>query len=110
MANHASYLDSLLLAAVLPVPVRFVAKAELSRQILARTLLTRLNALWVERFDAAKGVEDAHRIAETAKAGERPLFFAEGTLQRMTGLLPFQMGAFAAAAEAGVAILPVTLP
>ena len=109
VANHSSYLDSLLLAAVLPLPVRFVAKAELARQFFARTLLTRLHVLWVERFDAVKGAEDAHRITGIAKAGERPLFFAEGTLQRMTGLLPFQMGAFAAAAQADIPILPVTI-
>jgi 1-acyl-sn-glycerol-3-phosphate acyltransferase len=109
VANHTSYLDSLVLAAALPVPVRFVAKAELTKQAFVRTLLTRLDTLFVERFDAAKGVDDARRIAEVAKSGDRPLFFAEGTLQRMTGLLPFQMGAFAAAAQAGVAILPVTI-
>lgn len=109
VANHASYLDSLILAAVLPAPVRFVAKAELAQRFFARTLLARLQTLFVERFDATKGVEDAHRIAEIAGAGDRPLFFAEGTLQRMTGLLPFQMGAFAAAVEARVALVPVTI-
>jgi len=108
-ANHASYLDSLILAAILPVPVRFVAKAELAGQFFARALLTRLDTLFVERFDAAKGVDDARRIALLAAAGARPLFFAEGTLQRMTGLLPFQMGAFVAAAQAGAPVLPVTL-
>jgi 1-acyl-sn-glycerol-3-phosphate acyltransferase len=108
-ANHASYLDSLMLAATLPVPVRFVAKAELAEQFFARTLLARLDTLFVERFDAAKGVEDARRIAALAAAGERPLFFVEGTLQRMTGLLPFQLGAFVAAAQAGVAVVPVTI-
>jgi len=109
VANHASYLDSLILAAILPVPVRFVAKAELANRFLVRTLLARLETLLVERFDAAKGVEDARRIAEFAAAGAWPLFFAEGTLQRMTGLLPFQMGAFVVAAEAGVPVVPVTI-
>jgi 1-acyl-sn-glycerol-3-phosphate acyltransferase len=35
--------------------------------------------------------------------------FPEGTLHRMPGLLPFHLGAFLAAAEAGVPVLPVTL-
>ena len=35
--------------------------------------------------------------------------FAEGTLQRMPGLLPFQMGAFVTAAEAEIPVLPITL-
>ncbi len=108
-ANHASYLDSLVLAAALPHPVSFVAKAELADQFFARTLLTRLDALFVERFDAARGVEDARRIAALTAAGKRPLFFAEGTLQRMTGLLPFQMGAFVTAVQAGAGVVPVTI-
>ena len=37
------------------------------------------------------------------------LFFAEGTLQRMPGLLPFQMGAFVTAAQAGIPVVPLTL-
>lgn len=108
-ANHASYLDSLLLAAVLPGPVNFVAKVELSSQFFPRTLLSRLDTLFVERFDAEQGVEDARRIAELAVTGKRPLFFAEGTLQRMTGLLPFQLGAFAVAVQAQAAVLPLTI-
>ena len=108
-ANHASYLDSLVLAAVLPFPVSFVAKAELADQFFTRTLLTRLAALFVERFDAARGVEDARRIAALTAAGQHPLFFAEGTLQRMTGLLPFQMGAFVTAVQAGAGVAPVTI-
>ena len=35
------------------------------------------------------------------------VFFPEGTFGRMPGLLPFRMGAFTAAAEAGAAVVPV---
>ena len=37
------------------------------------------------------------------------LFFPEGTLTRMPGLLPFHVGAFAAAAEAGVPTMPIAI-
>jgi 1-acyl-sn-glycerol-3-phosphate acyltransferase len=36
-------------------------------------------------------------------------FFAEGTFRRMPGLLPFRMGAFVVAAQAGAPIVPLTL-
>ena len=35
--------------------------------------------------------------------------FPEGTFRRMPGLLPFRMGAFVIAAQAGAPVLPVTL-
>ncbi|MBW1751092.1 MAG: 1-acyl-sn-glycerol-3-phosphate acyltransferase, partial [Deltaproteobacteria bacterium] len=108
-SNHASYLDSLILAAALPLTCNFVTKAELAGKFFARVMLSRLDVIFVERFDAQKGVEDARRIGRLAAAGKRPLFFAEGTLQRMPGLLPFQMGAFVTAAQAGIPVLPLTI-
>jgi 1-acyl-sn-glycerol-3-phosphate acyltransferase len=108
-SNHASYLDSLVLAATLPVSCNFVAKAELADNFFARVMLSRLDVIFVERFDAQKGVEDARMIGRLAAAGKRPLFFAEGTLQRMPGLLPFQMGAFVTASQAGIPVLPLTI-
>ena len=108
-SNHASYLDSLILSAALPITCNFVAKAELAEKFFARVMLSRLDVIFVERFDVKKGVEDVHRIGRLAAAGKRPLFFAEGTLQRMSGLLPFQMGAFVMAARAGTPVLPLTI-
>lgn len=108
-SNHASYLDSLILAAALPLTCNFVTKAELAGKFFPRVLLSRLDVIFVERFDAQKGLEDACRIAQLAVTGKRPLFFAEGTLQRMPGLLPFQMGAFVTAAQAGIPVLPLTI-
>jgi 1-acyl-sn-glycerol-3-phosphate acyltransferase len=37
------------------------------------------------------------------------MFFPEGTFTRTPGLLPFHMGAFVAAAEAGVPVVPIAL-
>ena len=108
-SNHASYLDSLILSAALPITCNFVTKAELAGNFFARMMLSRLDVIFVERFDVKKGVEDARRIARLAASGKRPLFFAEGTLQRMPGLLPFQMGAFVTAARAGTPVLPLTI-
>ena len=42
-------------------------------------------------------------------AGEPAVIFPEGTFTRAPGLLAFHMGAFAAAAESGRPVVPVTL-
>ena len=109
VTNHASYLDGVMLVAALPIEFAFVAKAELGRQFIPRRFLRRIGAVFVERFDKQRGVADARRTLQTVQAGRSVLFFSEGTFTRMPGLLPFQMGAFVAAAEAGVPVVPVTI-
>ena len=108
-SNHASYFDGLVLVAVLPGPVRFVAKAELREKPLARWFLDGIGVLYVDRFDAARSVTHAGGLATALRAGDSIAIFPEGTLHRMPGLLPFQMGAFAAAVEAGAPVVPVVL-
>jgi 1-acyl-sn-glycerol-3-phosphate acyltransferase len=107
--NHASYIDGLSIMAALPRPGRFVAKSELGRQFFARNLLGRLGTIFVERVDAARGVEDAGKAVAAVRSGELAIFFPEGTFQRRPGLLPFRLGAFQAAAEAGAPVTPAVL-
>ncbi|MGB5218335.1 MAG: AMP-binding protein [Smithella sp.] len=109
VANHASYLDNFLMVAVLPMEVSFVAKAELKKSFLARVFLKRIQAEFVERFDRKKSLEDARRVSTIAGRGRKLLFFAEGGFNRIPGLRPFHMGAFEAAVEADVPVIPVAI-
>jgi 1-acyl-sn-glycerol-3-phosphate acyltransferase len=109
VANHASYLDGLILAAALRRPARFVAKRELASQWVAGPFLRRLDALFVERFEFGRGVSDAEHSARAVRAGELVVFFPEGTLSREPGLRPFHLGAFIAAAEASAPVVPAAL-
>ena len=109
VANHASYLDGVMLVAALPMEFAFVAKAELAGQFIAGRFLRRIGTVFVERFDKQRGVDDARRTVQTVQGGRPLAFFPEGTFTRMPGLLPFHMGAFVAAAEAGVPVVPVTI-
>ncbi len=108
--NHASYLDGLiLLAALRERGYSFAAKRELARSFLPRLFLRAIGTDFVERTDIKQGVEDASRLAESARAGRAPIFFAEGTFTRSSGLLPFRMGAFVVAAQTGVPLVPVAI-
>jgi 1-acyl-sn-glycerol-3-phosphate acyltransferase len=108
VANHASYVDVIVLAATLPRPVRFVAKQELAGHALAGPLLRRLGVVFVERFDARQGVDDVRRLAAAA-SGWPLFFFAEATFTRQQGLRPFRLGAFQIAAQNGLTVTPVVL-
>lgn len=108
VANHASYVDVIVLAAALPGPVAFVAKQELAAHPFAGPLLRRLGATFVERFDVRQGVDDVRRLAE--RDAMHPLFFfAEGTFTRQSGLRPFRLGAFQVAVQNRLAVTPVVL-
>ena len=109
VANHASYLDGIILTAVLPGEFSFVAKREFTANFIADVFLHHIGAEFVERFELTRGVEDARQLAHTARQGRRLVFFPEGTFTRTPGLLPFHLGAFVAAAEAGVPVIPVAI-
>jgi 1-acyl-sn-glycerol-3-phosphate acyltransferase len=110
VANHASYLDGLILVAALRERgYSFAAKRELRDSFVPRLYLQSIGTDFVERGDVRQGVEDATRLAESVRAGRSPIFFAEGTFSRSAGLLPFRMGAFVIAAQTGVPLVPVTI-
>jgi 1-acyl-sn-glycerol-3-phosphate acyltransferase len=104
--NHASNLDALALLAVLPPGFSFVAKSELGGNPLLRRALRRLGVLFVERFDAKRGLEDTARLEAAVRGGGSLIVFPEGTNRRIPGLFPFRMGAFQIAARTGAPIVP----
>lgn len=109
VANHASYLDGYALVAALPQSLSFVAKTELRKSPGTGLFLRRIGSEFVERFDRQRGIADARRLVGLARGGKWLTFFPEGTFTRAPGLLPFHLGAFVAAAESSVPIIPVTL-
>jgi 1-acyl-sn-glycerol-3-phosphate acyltransferase len=107
--NHASYVDAIVVAAVLPNEPAYLVKGELSRQFFAGSLLSRLGALFVQRHDLAGGLADTTAAAGRAHEGRILVVFPEGTFTRQPGLLEFFTGAFKIASEAGVPVYPGVL-
>ena len=109
VANHASYLDGVLLKGVLPARFSFVIKKEVSRVPLAGMLLRRIGSEFVDRFNRHAGAVDARRLIKAADAGQALAFFPEGTFIEQPGLGKFHTGAFAIAARAGLPVVPVVI-
>ncbi len=109
VANHSSYVDSLVVAAIIPTELSFVVKRELLDNFLLRLPLQRLHCLFVERFELQRSAAEAAQVADFVPLEGALVVFPEGTFDVMPGLLPFRMGAFMTAAQTGAPVVPVTL-
>jgi 1-acyl-sn-glycerol-3-phosphate acyltransferase len=109
VANHCSYLDGVVLQALLPVRFAFVIKREMSAVPLAGLLLRRIGVEFVERRARHQVLRDTRRLLRQAQRGESLVFFPEGTFSDKVGLLQFHIGAFAAAARAHLPLVPLAI-
>jgi len=109
VANHASYLDGIMMVAALSRQFGFVAKRELKDQMIPRLYLQHIGTEFVERYSVEQSMADVKSLLHILRSGQSLVFFPEGTFQRMTGLQPFRMGAFVLAAQAGVPVVPITI-
>ena len=108
-SNHASYLDPVFLLAALPTEFTFVAKRELAFAPFIGRVLRKVGFLTVERADPVRSAADAERATTVLRGGGSLFLFPEGTFVRTPGLLPFRLGAFKAAVEAGRPVIPIGL-
>lgn len=106
-ANHKSYLDPVLVGALLPREIRYFAKKELFSVPFFGSLIRWYGAIAVDRsgFDR-KAVESA---LETLRRGEGLLVFPEGTRIRRTGRAEPKIGVGMLAVRSGAPVVPVLL-
>ena len=109
VANHASYIDAIVIVAALPPDFAFVIKKETERVPLVGLLLRRLGSQFVERFDRHKGASDARRVLKVAAAGQSLMFFPEGTFDEKRQIGRFLNGAFATAARSKMPVVSVAI-
>lgn len=109
VANHASYIDVIVLVSQLPADTIFVAKRGLSAYPLIGTIIRRAGYVTVEKADFTQRMEGADALTDRLRQGATVVVFPEGTFVRASGLLPFRLGAFHAAAQANATVVPIAL-
>lgn len=109
VANHASYLDGVILQGYLPPRFSYVVKGEMQNFPLGGFFLRRIGSRFVERYEASGSARDARHLLRAASAGESLALFPEGTFIKAPGLGRFRPGAFAAAIRANVPVVPVVI-
>lgn len=108
-SNHASYIDSLVMIAILPIQTRIVFKKELMNSAFFRVVMTKLDHLAVDRLDLSRGLDDTKSFSQTLRSGLPILIFPEGTFGYSVGLRPFKLGAFKIATENHTPVCPIAL-
>jgi 1-acyl-sn-glycerol-3-phosphate acyltransferase len=109
VANHASYLDGVVMKAALPPRFSFVIKREAASMPVAGFLLKRIGSEFVDRHSESGRRRDAMRVLRRAEAGHALVFFPEGTFDEVPGLKRFHVGAFAAAVRGAIPVVPVVI-
>ncbi|MGW3957644.1 lysophospholipid acyltransferase family protein [Streptomyces sp. NPDC004752] len=107
VANHISWLDIPLLAAVRPA--RMLAKTEIRRWPVAGALVARAGVLFIERDRLRALPGTVARIAQALRGGAAVVAFPEGSTWCGRAQGRFHRAVFQAALDAGVPVQPVRL-
>jgi 1-acyl-sn-glycerol-3-phosphate acyltransferase len=109
LSNHVSYLDALVLIAVLPVGVTFVGKQELFKSLFLKALMRKLDHVTVERKDVIQSLSDLEVMEAKIKKGKSIMIFPEGTFTHILGLRLFKLGAFKLSVETKTPLCPMAI-
>ena len=109
VSNHRSYVDAIVLMAAIPAEFHFVAYHGVLTWPVVGTAIRKAGHLTVDRSDRAARLACARAMTATLQRGESLFVFPEGMASPSRDLLPFRLGAFRAAVEAGRPIVPITL-
>ncbi len=102
--NHQSHFDIPALLGWLPGNNRFAAKKELFKEPVLGAVMSTLGMIPIDRDNSEESIG---RLRSVRDKEYSVVIFPEGTRSRDGNLLPFRKGAFVAAIELGIPIVPV---
>jgi 1-acyl-sn-glycerol-3-phosphate acyltransferase len=108
-ANHQSMLDILVLAAILPVKFRWIAKKELFRIPFLGWHMKRAGYIAIDRSERSSAARTIMDSVQTLRQGMSLVIFPEETRSPDGRLQEFKRGGFALAVKAGVSVVPVAI-
>jgi 1-acyl-sn-glycerol-3-phosphate acyltransferase len=110
VANHQGNADIPLLMALVPKPLRFLAKRSVGWLPILGWMLHLARFPFVDRGSGRRSRDSLDRIARRMQAEKLLVaIFPEGTRSPEGTLLPFKLGAFQLAIQAQVPIVPVVI-
>ncbi len=108
--NHQGMYDVLALIDASPNPLSVVAKKEVSKVPLLRSVFKILKAIFIDREDVRQSMQVILQVANEVKSGSNFVIFPEGTRSKKGNVVgEFKGGSFKAATKAKCPIVPVAL-
>jgi 1-acyl-sn-glycerol-3-phosphate acyltransferase len=107
VANHVSYVDTLLLPSLLPCTC--IAKREVAGWPMIGPMTVRLGVLFVERASPYSGAVVLRGARRALEAGVTVVAFPEGTTTTGEEVLPFRRGVFELARKLGTPVVAAAL-
>jgi len=107
MSNHVSHADSPALASVIPHPLHWVFKKELSKIPVLGWILLAGGQIMVDRSDPEKSKASLVEALSGLAGNNSVMIYPEGTRSRDGNLQPLKKGGFWMALQAGLPIVPV---
>jgi 1-acyl-sn-glycerol-3-phosphate acyltransferase len=108
-ANHASYLDPLIIMIAVPSPIVFATLPGLADNPFVAVFLRRMGAQLVGGGERRRAATATRALEDAVRAGAVVAFFPEGRRSPARGLEPFRMGAFIVAANTHVPVVPLAI-
>ena len=109
-SNHASLIDIPLLFIAVNRYTVFIAKSELSKIPIFKSILDRAGFIFVDRKNNDSAVKSMNNLMEDIKKTPRSVaIFPEGTRTRDGKLLPFKKGAAIFAINTNIPVVPVAI-
>lgn len=108
VANHVSWLDIMVVHAVMP-QARFVAKSDVRSWPVLGWLMASVGTLFIERGRPRDAVRVRQLMTQALQAGETVAVFPEGTTGTGPQVLPFHANLLQAAVASAVPVQPVAL-
>ncbi|UDQ97826.1 lysophospholipid acyltransferase family protein [Lentisphaerota bacterium WC36G] len=106
IANHSSYLDIIVHAALFPI--RFTPKAEIRRWPILGLYIESSRPIWVNRTSRQKAKELIKEFAKTIQHGIPLIVYPEGTTSNnRSSLLKFKTTSFEVAKQCKASLLPI---
>ncbi len=107
--NHQSMFDIVTAFALVPVNLRFVAKAVLKYVPFLGWYMWRTRMIFVDRANRVQAIGRLMRAGEQVRRGAVVLAYAEGTRSHTGAIMPFKKGPFMLAVQAQVPVVPLAI-
>lgn len=107
IVNHSSNLDPVVMGAVFPRRLRYLAKEELFRSLIFGGMIRALGAIPVRKQDSQSAGTALRAFMNLLKDGENVLLFPEGGRSLDGKLQPLEGGAALIALKTGAPVIPV---